>query len=167
MRTDAMENDVLLVKMAEMGVVENSTHLKTTLGSCVGLVLHDTKRGISGLAHIVLPKRIKPDSAVGKYADTAIPALLSEMQKRGSNPGGLKAFLAGGANMFPQSEDRGIASVGDLNVEAVRKILRDLRIDVAFADTGGQRGRTIVFKNQTGEMEVTTLNQVYGKGEQP
>ncbi|HET6486274.1 MAG TPA: chemotaxis protein CheD [Spirochaetia bacterium] len=154
-----MGNDVQLVKMAEIGVAENSTHLKTTLGSCVGLILHDPKRSISGLAHIVLPRKTRSDGSVGKYADTAVPALLSEMVKRGSSPSELKAYLTGGASMFPFSGDRRLTSIGDMNVEAVKAILEELRIRLTFVDTGGERGRTIVFKNLTGEILVTTLNR--------
>ncbi len=160
-----MESEVVLVKMAEIDVVEDGKRLKTTLGSCVGLVLHDPDRSISGLAHIVLPEQIKADSAVGKYANTAIPALLSRLLKRGCRRNSLKAYVAGGANMFFLSGDRAIATVGEKNVEAVKRILTELGIEVAFEDTGGSQGRTVVFNNRTGEMEVKTLGRIELKGD--
>ena len=155
-----MANDVFLVKMAEMGVVENSKLLKTTLGSCVGVILHDGKNNISGLAHIMLPRRLRQDLTVGKYADTAIPALLSRLLKRGGKRENLRAYITGGANMFRYSEDKKIATVGEKNIEAVRQILGELELPIVFEETGGERGRTVLFDNQNGEIQVKTLAAV-------
>ena len=81
-------SETYVVKMAEISVIKNNggsvpSNLKTTLGSCVGVILTDRKSGVHGLAHIMLPEMLKRDPAVGKYADTAIPALLGEMKKKG------------------------------------------------------------------------------------
>ena len=46
---------VVTVKMAEMDVVSDSSRLKTILGSCVGIILRDPERRVSGLAHVMLP----------------------------------------------------------------------------------------------------------------
>ena len=75
------QSNVVQVKMAGISVAENSKLLKTTLGSCVGVILHDAKKNISGLAHIVLPQMIRQDAVLGKYADTAIPTLVSRLVK--------------------------------------------------------------------------------------
>lgn len=160
-----MQSDVVVVKMAEISVVENSKVLKTTLGSCVGVVLHDDKNNIGGLAHILLPEKMREDAAVGKYAVTAIPALLSRLLKRGSSREDLKAYLTGGANMFRYSEDKKIATIGERNVETTKRILEELQIPVAYEDTGGEQGRTVLFDNHTGEIQVTTLCRIVWKGE--
>lgn len=158
-------SNVVLVKMAEIIVVENSKLLKTTLGSCVGVILHDAKKNISGLAHILLPQKIRQDVVLGKYVDTAIPALCSRLVKRGSSKDSLKAYLTGGADMFRYSGDRKIATIGERNVEAAKRILGDLQIPISYDDTGGEQGRTILFHNHTGEIQVKTLNKIVWKGE--
>jgi len=155
---------VVVVKMAELAVVENSRLLKTTLGSCVGVILHDAKKSIGGLAHIMLPQQLGRDSSVGKYAETAIPALLSRVLKRGGSRKDLRAYLVGGANMFKFSGDRKIATVGEKNIESTKQILRELEIPVAFEDTGGEQGKTLLFDNHTGEIAVRTLNKMVRKG---
>ncbi len=160
-----MENEVVTVKMAEIVVVENSMRLKTTLGSCIGLILHDRAKSIGGLAHIMLPARLKADEAVGKYAETAIPALLSRLLKRGSQRSSIRAYLAGGADMFRYSGDRKIATVGEKNVDACKRILEQLRIPIVFEDIGGEQGRTVLFENQTASIQVRTLARVGYKGE--
>jgi chemotaxis protein CheD len=159
-----MEDKVVLIKMAEMAVVDNSKLLKTTLGSCVGVILHEEKRNISGMAHIMLPERLKKDFATGKYADTAIPALLSRLLKRGGIRNNIRAYITGGANMFKSSCDKKIATVGEKNAEASRRIIEELRIPIVFEETGGEQGRTVLFDNQSGKIEVKTLGKVVWKG---
>ena len=70
---------VVLVRMAEMQVVKVSRQrpvvLKTTLGSCVGIILADRQNEVFGLAHVMLPEKVPDDETPGKYADSAVPAL--------------------------------------------------------------------------------------------
>lgn len=151
------------VKMAEMDVVTDGSSLKTILGSCVGIILCDPVRRVSGLAHVMLPNRHSEDAATGKYADTAIPALLSRLTESGGRRGSLQAFLIGGAQMFPMGNIR-IASIGDQNVEAARKILTERKIPIVFQDTGGKAGRTVLFDNATGRVSVRTLQTIESRG---
>ncbi len=159
-----MMEQTLTVKMAEMGVVNDDRRLKTILGSCVGIILRDPERRVSGLAHIMLPARHREDTTEGKYADTAIPALLARIAREGGRQGSLQALLIGGAQMFPLGNER-IASIGDQNVQASRTILGQYRIPIVFEDTGGTAGRTVTFDNATGTVSVKTLQAVHGKEE--
>jgi chemotaxis protein CheD len=152
------------VKMAEMNVVNDSSRLKTILGSCVGIILRDPDRGVSGLAHVMLPARHRDDGATGKYADTAIPELLARLTGGGSRRSSLQAFLIGGAQMFPMGNAQ-LASIGDQNVEAAKRILGASKIPIVFEDTGGKAGRTVLFDNATGELSVKTLQAITTKGD--
>lgn len=159
-----VESEVVHVQMAQIGVVRGQRKIKTTLGSCVGIVLHDARHRVTGLAHIMLPRRLHADDAIGKYADTALPALLAELARHGGSKANLRAYLAGGANMFSGSGDSKIATVGEQNVEAVHRILGDLGIEIAHEETGGIQGRTIVFDNATGRLDVRSLKPWIWKG---
>jgi len=154
-----MAEDTVTVKMAEMDVVTDGRRLKTILGSCVGIILRDPERSVSGLAHIMLPARHRGDTTEGKYADTAIPALLARLLKSGGRQAFLQALLIGGAQMFPLGNVK-IASIGDQNVEASRRILQASRIPIVFEDTGGKAGRSVTFDNATGQVSVKTLQPV-------
>lgn len=113
------------------------------LGSCVGLIIHDREKGIGVLAHVMLPlsqgKRERP----GKYADTAVEIMISELIKAGSNPRSLVAKIAGGASMFKSFS--GNLNIGERNVEAIRKLLKERNIPIIGEDVGGDMGRTIVY----------------------
>jgi len=155
---------VVNIKMAEMDVVADDRSLKTILGSCVGVILRDPDRRVSGLAHIMLPERRRDDAATGKYADSAIPALLSKMENNGGRRASLQAMLIGGAQMFPMG-NRKIAAIGDLNVEAARRVLKESNIPIIYEETGGIAGRAVLFDNVTGKVSVKTLQTMARKGE--
>jgi len=157
--------ETVLVLMAQMAVAQRGQRLKTTLGSCVGVILHDGQRGLSGLAHVMLPERLRDDQSLGKYADTAIPELLSQLERRGGRRGSMQAYLAGGANMFQASEDSRIATVGEKNLQAVHRVLSELAIPVCQEDIGGAQGRTVSFDGETGNLEVKTLQRIAWKQE--
>jgi chemotaxis protein CheD len=112
------------------------------LGSCIGLAVIDRKMGIAGLAHIVLPKSqgyVKENPR--KFADLALPEMLTELDRLGARRIRLEAVLVGGASMFAVSAAS--LEVGQRNEAAVRELLLKERIPVVAAATGGNKGRTI------------------------
>ena len=159
-----MTEQTVTVKMAGMDVVSDDRRLKTILGSCVGIIVRDPGRRVTGLAHIMLPERHRGDTAEGKYADTAIPALVACVAREGGRQGSLQALLIGGAQMFPLGNER-LASIGDQNVAASRSVLSRYRIPIVFEDTGGTAGRSVTFDNATGEVSVRTLQAMQKKGD--
>jgi len=160
-----MNGAIQVVKMAEISVVKHNgdgphVQLKTTLGSCVGIILSDQKMRVHGLAHIMLPEKLNRDMTIGKYADTAIPALLTEMKEKGAIKKNISAYLVGGACMFGFNDGTGIAAIGDRNAGAAREMLGSLKIPIVFEETGGNAGRTITFNGETGKVSVKTLQKI-------
>lgn len=113
------------------------------LGSCIGLILHDTKLGIGGMAHVMLPESGGKRDRLGKYADTAIEILLDELKKKGSSPKTLQSKLVGGAQMFANFS--GNLSIGQRNIEAIRAGLKVKGISIKGEDVGGTKGRTVLY----------------------
>ena len=110
------------------------------LGSCIGLALLDRIAGVAGLAHVVLPDSGNADGPPGKFADLAVPELLSQMRRAGAIERRLEAVLVGGARMF---EMAGGLDIGSRNEKAVRNALTIARVQVRAATTGGNQGRTV------------------------
>ena len=130
------------------------------LGSCVGVVLYDNLKKVGGLAHVMLPdsslsnqKNFNP----GKFADTAIEALIEDMLKFGASRNNIVSKIAGGAQMFKLKADSNIMQIGKRNVEAVRAKLQQLNIKIIAEDVEGNYGRTIEFYCETGELTVKTI----------
>ncbi len=123
------------------------------LGSCIGLALIDRRVGVCGLAHVVLPSGTpRPGDSHGKWANTAVPALLEQMTGLGARPTRLEALLVGGASMFAAAS--GALEVGSRNEAAVREQLKSRRIPVLAAATGGSKGRTIKVYVDGGRVSV-------------
>jgi chemotaxis protein CheD len=113
------------------------------LGSCIGLALVDRRRGIAGVAHVMLPQATQPDPPLPhKYADLAVPSLLELMLAAGARRTRLEAALAGGAAMFQFSGGSG-QEIGQRNIAAVTRMVEAVRIPVRAAETGGHSGRTL------------------------
>lgn len=139
--------------MGEMGVCRETGCLRTLLGSCLGVALFDRRLRIAGLAHVVLPKSNGVSELPGKYADTAVPELIRRMQELA--PGTsmrLSAKLAGGANMFNSTGQA--ATIGERNVEAVERILGDLRILIVGRHLGGEQGRRMTLEASSGAVSI-------------
>ncbi len=143
-----------LGELAATGRAE--VELKTfALGSCIGLVLYDSKSEVVGMAHVVMPdSTISPAKAErepGRFADTAVPALIAEMKTKGSAHK-LVAKLVGGALI---SEVNANYEIGKRNTLAVKKLLWKYRIPALAEELGGSICRTISTKIN-GKVRVST-----------
>jgi chemotaxis protein CheD len=132
-----------MVRMGELAVSSAPGHVLVSLGlgSCIGLALLDRKMGIAGLAHIVLPQSQGHAEKSHKFADHAVPELVSELEAAGARKVRLEAVLVGGASMFAVSASS--LEVGQRNEASVRELLKSMRIPVKATATGGNKGRTI------------------------
>ena len=133
------------VRMGELAVARDQEVLAAVgLGSCIGVALVDAEARVAGLAHVLLPEPSSGrEGTVGRYASTAVPALLTEVLEAGARRERLVAKLAGGASMFTGLSATGVGAVGERNAEAVRRALARLDIPIAGEDVGGTWGRTI------------------------
>jgi chemotaxis protein CheD len=127
-----------MVRMGELAVATEADHVLTAigLGSCIGLVLVDRGRATFGLAHVMLPERpstAPADTQPGRFADSAVPALVDALVARGARRVRLEAFLVGGAQMF--TFGGGSMDVGARNDAAVRAGLAAARLPVRAAET--------------------------------
>jgi chemotaxis protein CheD len=133
------------------------------LGSCIGLVLLDRRKGVAGLAHIVLPaadghhKELNPL----KFADKAVPELIRQVTAKGGRKAMFEAIVVGGASMFAGAGST--LEVGARNAAAVKEQLAKERIRIHAEDTGGTRGRTVRVDPVTG---VVTVRKAGSKDEQ-
>lgn len=130
------------------------------LGSCVGIAIIDKITKIGGLSHIMLPDStlFKKDMKPEKFADLAIPIMVDEITK-GRSTRNLVAKIAGGASMFNFSEKGINSNIGQNNVLAVQKKLKEMGIPILASDTGGNKGRTMIVDLETFVVSIKTVNQ--------
>ena len=154
--------ELIRVGMADMNICRAPDRITTLgLGSCIGLVLFDTGTATCGLIHIMLPDstQISSNSVKAKFADTGVRELVDLMVKNGAGRSRMVAKIAGGAKMFAFNSKNDLMSVGDRNVEAVKKALGALRIPILAQDTGDSYGRTVEFDPETGEFLIKAVGR--------
>ncbi len=156
------------IQIAELKVAPSPDMLKTVVGSCIALCLWDGEGRKGGMVHIMLPVRgASQDASEGKYADTAVPALLDAMKHKGSPKSRLVASIVGGASIFGRPCRTLMQPVGMQNYESVRRLLRERSIPVRMEEVGGTSGRRVVLNCTDGQVSVTTLGNgkwMGGKG---
>ena len=130
------------------------------LGSCVGICLLDSAAGVAGLSHIMLPDSTAGSSGAAspmKFADSALPMMIKQMEMMGASRARMKAKIAGGATMFLVANDK--FNIGERNVAAVKRVLMENRIPIIAEDTGLNYGRTQMFYTDTGVMEIRSATK--------
>ena len=129
------------------------------LGSCVAVLLHDARARLSCLGHILLPEPRADElhRPPGRFASTAVPAMLEALCAHGARRRRVVAKVAGGAQMFQYERPQDPRSVGNRNLEAALTALQQQGIRVDARDTGGTHGRTVLVEACSGRMEVRAL----------
>jgi chemotaxis protein CheD len=155
--TPASSDEMISVAIGRWAVAAAPAKVRSLLGSCVGVVLHDRVARVGGLAHIVLPSSRGVTNHPGKFADTAIPAMIEHFERllKTRVRGRLVAKLAGGASMFQTNATTNpLLNVGQLNQEAVEQILATLRIPILARDLGGGSGRHLTLDTSSGIVTI-------------
>ena len=140
--------NLIPVRMGEMAVSRTARDVLSVvgLGSCVAVILVAPKKRAAAMAHVVLPEARMTggrEAPPGKFADTAVPALLKAIRGFRVHPEDCYAILVGGATMFGHPAGSKLAGVGDRNAEAARAALAAAGIGIASEDVGGESGRSV------------------------
>ena len=153
---------MIKVGMADLKICKAPDAITTLgLGSCVGIALRDPVTKVGGLAHIMLPDStaIQGVSHVPKFADTGIAELVKQVVAAGAMRTRLVAKIAGGAQMFAFQNKSELMTVGQRNVEAVTRILKEMKIPILSQDTGENFGRTVEFFPETGDFVIKAVGK--------
>jgi chemotaxis protein CheD len=128
-------------------VVSIPADIVTILGSCVAVCLWDRRLKVGGMNHYKLSGNDTPQEAGNPslgYSSTRM--LINSMLKRNSKIEDIEAKVFGGCNTM------NIYEIGDRNVEAAYKVLKEFRIQVVASHTGGGTGRKIILNTRTGKI---------------
>jgi len=154
--------DLIKVGMADYKIGRDpASIISYGLGSCVGIALFDPVTKIGGLAHIMLPDSTQARSTenLAKFADTAIPKMLEDMIRAGAVKTRITAKIAGGSQMFTFANATDIMRVGERNTTAVKLALNKIGLRLLAEDTGGNYGRTVELKLDSGGYRVKTIDK--------
>jgi len=143
------------VEMAHSKIARDPDNLIARgLGSCVVIILYDSKLKIGALSHAMLPQYENPkDNNPARFVDTAIDDMLRKMIALGCTRRNIEAKIVGGANMFPGVE----SSIGKDNVLSAREKLKKEGIKITGETTSGTVGRSLEFSTKTGLATVKMM----------
>jgi len=148
-----------IVGAADMKVSNQAGDTITTysLGSCIGLAIYDSKAGVGGMLHYMLPDSaidgIKAKRNPFMFADTGIPTLFKEAYALGAEKSRIKVFVAGGAEIM---EQEGIFNIGRRNYTALMQILTQNNVSIWKQAVGGNSNRTVKMEIASGAIYLKT-----------
>lgn len=128
----------------------------TVLGSCVAVCLWDPVAAIGGMNHFLLPAGPARGANDLRYGNTAMERLIAAMTAKGASPERLVAKVFGGACVIPVFSGARQA-IGAQNVTAAREALAKHGISVRAEQTGGRRGRKLLFHTGHGAAYVKEI----------
>ncbi len=135
------------------------------VNTSVALIVYDLQNRIGGLAHIVLPEsslsNTYTEHAAGKFADTAVPALLEQFQSAGGQKRTTVVKMVGGAQLFNFGGGAGnLLNMGARTATAIRAAMSKQGLAIEKADTGGNKAKKLQFVLATGQV---TVEQIGGR----
>ena len=151
-----MDTKTVFLKSGELAVGTRGERISTVLGSCVAVCIYDAEKKIGGMNHYLLPEPQSVQKVVPSHSDplqfgvNAIPALLKEFKKLGSDPRNLQAKIIGGA-----------LEIGAENVAIAYRILREFGIIILAEEVGGVLGRKVEFDTSNGAIRYIKLGAVH------
>ncbi|WPB57797.1 chemoreceptor glutamine deamidase CheD [Xylophilus sp. GOD-11R] len=127
--------------------------IMTVLGSCIAACLWDSRAGIGGMNHFMLPESDAADVS-GRYGSYAMELLINEMMKAGARRENLQAKIFGGAQVMAGFTTM---NVGERNTSFVQEYLRTERIPLLAEDVLDIHPRKVCFFPTTGKAMVKRL----------
>ncbi len=143
----------------EYYVTQKDMVLVTVLGSCVAACIRDTKLGMGGMNHFMLPdggaKELVGNSA--RYGTYAMEVLINHLLKMGASRSRLEAKVFGGGAVMETLKS---SNVGERNAEFVLDFLKVEKIPVVAKDLLDTYPRKVYYFPQTGKVMLKKLHRV-------
>jgi len=144
-----VDKNIITVGVGDLKIDKSPRIIKTSLGSCMGVVLYDNINKIGGMLHLMLAKCNDRAGKLSKYADTGIPLLVDLMvNQSNANKKMLTAKIFGGAKMFNINSE--LFDIGKSNASETKTILEQMNIRIVASKTGGTKGYQISLDTETG-----------------
>ncbi|VAW70054.1 Chemotaxis protein CheD [hydrothermal vent metagenome] len=139
--------------------------ISTVLGSCISACIRDTKMGIGGMNHFMLPMGCE-DAHAGKehltsatrYGNFAMEMLINEILKAGGKRKYLEIKLFGGGRILSSMTK---IDIGNKNIKFAHEYLQDENLKVVSEDTGDIYPRKVLFYADTGKVRIKKLRNMH------
>ena len=136
--------------------------LVTVLGSCVAACIHDSRAGVGGMNHFMLPRSeqdpTSPISMSARYGTFAMEILINQLLKMGARRENMEAKVFGGGNVL-----RGFTmnNIGESNANFVLEYLHNEKIRVTAEDMLGVHPRKLYYFPKAGKVLVKKIRELH------
>jgi chemotaxis protein CheD len=136
----------------------------TVLGSCVSACVRDTKLGVGGMNHFMLPAsrdhvelaRGMEPSVANRYGNFAMEALINDILKCGGRREHLEIKIVGGGRILEN-----MTNIGRLNIEFVRAYIHTEGLKLIGEDVGDIYPRKVLYLPAEGKVRVKKLRTLH------
>jgi chemotaxis protein CheD len=145
------------IDQGEVCVTAPSEGVTTVLGSCVSACIRDTRTGVGGMNHFMLP----PDTEHGsvdrdRHGVETMERLIGAVLAHGCGERSrLELKLVGGSRLTPETQ-----AIGQRAIEFVRQFAASARLTIVGEDVGGLQGREVVYWPGTGQLRIRKLRGI-------
>lgn len=151
----------------EYYVTTNNEAIVTVLGSCVSACIRDTKFGIGGMNHFMLPANknithedISSMSNAARYGNFAMEKMINDILKHGGSRENLEVKIFGGGRVLQNMQS---LDIGNGNINFVRDYIATENLHLVGEDVGDVFPRKVIYFPLTGKVRVKKLRQMHNK----
>lgn len=131
-----------------------------SLGSCIGIAIHDPAAGVGGILHFLLPEsKLAPEKAKNNpcmFCDTGILSLFKAAYKLGAKKQRMRVIVVGGSQIMDQ---KGFFNIGKRNYMATKRIFCKNNVLIDYEDVGGNSNRTLMLDIGSGKVKIKTSGE--------
>ncbi len=140
------------------GVQASATgaRLRTTLGSCIAVCLHDREARVGGMNHFLLPHDRTGSRGPSSFGVHAMEMLINAMMKLGGERHRFVAKVFGASEQFGSGSQHHVAKK---NADFVLRFLAEEGIPVVAQKLGGRAALSVVFETAEGRAFVRTFDR--------
>lgn len=156
------DSEAAKILPGEYFVTDNGTLLVTVLGSCVAACIRDTKTGMGGMNHFMLPDDGGRETvgASARYGTYAMEVLINHLLKMGARRNSLEAKVFGGGAVMASLSS---SNVGTRNAEFVLNYLKTEKIPIVAKDLLDSYPRKVYYFPDSGRVMVKKLHRVHNE----
>jgi chemotaxis protein CheD len=144
---------VVQVLPGELYVTDEDVVISTVLGSCVSACVRDTRRGIGGINHFMLPNVLRGDQGdSARYGVYALECLVNQVLAGRGRRGDLEVKVFGGGRVIDGGGD-----IGKSNIDLVRQFFQAEGIEITAEDLGETFARRIRYWPKSGRAQCQRI----------
>lgn len=154
--------DAAKISPGEYYFTDKDMVIVTVLGSCISACIRDSKTGIGGMNHFMLPDsgnadKDSPISGAMRYGTYAMEVLINQLIRNGARRENLEAKIFGGGNVLKSFTT---TNVGERNAEFAKRYLKEEGIRVTGEDLLDVFPRKVYYFPKSGKVLVKKLKEL-------